>query len=159
MSDVVQLRRGSSATTPTAAAYIGPPGELVIDTDLWAIRLHDGVTAGGHILGSTAGIGVASHVIGSGSTNTLVSLVGAITTAFWNSSSGAPKTFNIPDPSLVVDGSVLRIVDQFGDSGTNPITLVPAANTINGAASFVFANDGGTLEITADAANANWVIT
>ena len=46
MINVQQLRGGSS----TASAYAGPIGELVVDTDLWALRIQDGVTPGGHLI-------------------------------------------------------------------------------------------------------------
>jgi hypothetical protein len=40
----VQWARG---TSPQIAAYTGPTGELVLDTDDWSLLAQDGVTAGG----------------------------------------------------------------------------------------------------------------
>jgi hypothetical protein len=52
MPTVVQFRRG---TTVQNDAFTGATGELSIDTDLEVIRVHDGVSAGGHALvGRTA---------------------------------------------------------------------------------------------------------
>ena len=39
------LRRGNTAVT---SQYVGPIGELVLDTDLHTVRVQDGVTPGGH---------------------------------------------------------------------------------------------------------------
>lgn len=42
-----QFLRGNTAQNN---AYTGQPGEITVDTELNQIRLHDGVTAGGHII-------------------------------------------------------------------------------------------------------------
>lgn len=41
----VRYLRGSKAANE---AYVGPAGELTIDMTDWRLRVHDGVTAGGH---------------------------------------------------------------------------------------------------------------
>ena len=46
-------KRGNTAVSTT---YTGLVGELTVDTDLTTVRVHDGVTAGGHILANTAQI-------------------------------------------------------------------------------------------------------
>lgn len=46
---VVQWRGGPTAQ---AEAFIGSPREITIDTTLWNLHVHDGVTAGGHIIGA-----------------------------------------------------------------------------------------------------------
>ena len=45
-SKQVLLKRGNTAVSST---YVGPLGEVTVDTDLDAIRVHDGVTPGGHL--------------------------------------------------------------------------------------------------------------
>ena len=48
----LQLRRG---TTAKNARFKGAAGEVVVDTDLNVLRLHDGTTVGGHLVGGTGG--------------------------------------------------------------------------------------------------------
>lgn len=45
MAKVLQHRRG---TTAEHANFTGAEGELTVDTDKHSVRVHDGVTAGGH---------------------------------------------------------------------------------------------------------------
>ena len=55
MSRQIQLRRGTTAENNT---FTGAQGELVVDTDLHQLVLHDGATAGGHrIIGPQGNIG------------------------------------------------------------------------------------------------------
>jgi len=46
----VLLKRGNTAVS---SAYTGPVGEVTVDTDLDTIRVHDGVTPGGHLASSS----------------------------------------------------------------------------------------------------------
>lgn len=56
MSNQLQLRRGTAAQTAT---FTGAPGEVTIVTDDNSLRVHDGVTPGGHaIAGGSGGDGV-----------------------------------------------------------------------------------------------------
>ena len=48
----VLLKRG---TTARSLAYTGPLGEPTMDTDLNSIRIHDGVTPGGHLISGGGG--------------------------------------------------------------------------------------------------------
>jgi hypothetical protein len=50
-SKQVLLKRGNTAVSST---YIGPLGEVTVDTDFATIRVHDGVTPGGHLSTSSA---------------------------------------------------------------------------------------------------------
>jgi len=50
----LQLRRGN---TSAISSYVGAPGELIINTDDWSLRLHDGSTAGGHVITGGGGSG------------------------------------------------------------------------------------------------------
>lgn len=50
MAKQLQLRRG---TTVQNDAFTGAIGELTMDTDKNQLRVHDGVTRGGHIFGDT----------------------------------------------------------------------------------------------------------
>ena len=48
MSRTIQHRRG---TTAEHENFIGAPGEITYDTDLKTLRVHDGETPGGHVIG------------------------------------------------------------------------------------------------------------
>lgn len=63
MSVQVQRRGGGSTTTPTAAAYVGPKREIIVDEDVWGLRVHDGTTPGGHLVG---GIGFTNDTVATG---------------------------------------------------------------------------------------------
>ena len=54
MSKIVQWKRGNTAATST---YTGPAGEIVVNTDTWSMYVHDGVTAGGHLVEANVGTG------------------------------------------------------------------------------------------------------
>lgn len=56
-----------------------------------------------------------------------------------------------------VAGAVHRIKDGRGDAATNNITVVPAAGTIDGAASFVLAANRGA--VTVEYTGTEWVVT
>jgi hypothetical protein len=49
MPTILQLRRGSTAEND---AYTGSVGEITVDTTLSTVRLHDGSTAGGSLVGN-----------------------------------------------------------------------------------------------------------
>jgi hypothetical protein len=67
----VLLKRGNTAASST---YTGPVGEVTVDTTLRAIRVHDGVTAGGWVMpSSTSLINLAANV------STLSNVVSTIT--------------------------------------------------------------------------------
>ncbi|MBS7703169.1 C1q-like domain-containing protein [Chelatococcus asaccharovorans] len=53
MSIAVQRRRGTAAEH---ASFVGFPGELTIVTDDWSLRIHDGLTPGGHSYGASSGL-------------------------------------------------------------------------------------------------------
>ena len=49
MADQLQLRGGKTAQSQS---FVGAEREITIDTELFAVRLHDGTTPGGHIIAS-----------------------------------------------------------------------------------------------------------
>mgnify|MGYP000081267811 CR=1 FL=1 len=71
-----QLRRG---TTAKNARFKGAAGEVTVDTDLNVLRVHDGTTVGGHLVGG-GGLVDGDYgdvlVSGSGATMTVQSLAG-----------------------------------------------------------------------------------
>jgi Major tropism determinant N-terminal domain/Collagen triple helix repeat (20 copies) len=54
MPTTVQFRRGN---TTYNNGIIGQPGELFVNTDDYTLRLHDGTTRGGHIVGAAGAAG------------------------------------------------------------------------------------------------------
>lgn len=59
MPTVIQFRRGTTAQND---AFLGANGEITIDTQLHTVRLHDGVTVGGHVItGFTGSAGAAGY--------------------------------------------------------------------------------------------------
>ena len=52
MTTQVQLRRGSDIAH---SAFVGAPAEMTVVTDDWSVRVHDGVTPGGHPIGGGVG--------------------------------------------------------------------------------------------------------
>ena len=67
MSTTVQFRRGTSVQNQ---AFRGAAGEITIDMDTYQLRVHDGVTYGGHVIsgGSTGGGGSVTSINVSGGT-------------------------------------------------------------------------------------------
>ena len=59
MTTSVQRRRGSTADH---LEFIGAPGELTVDTDIWSVRVHDGITAGGNLLLSAAALDTKADI-------------------------------------------------------------------------------------------------
>lgn len=60
MTRVLQIRRGTAAQHNN---FVGMPGEITMDTDNKNIRLHDGETLGGVVIGGGAGTGNAGFDI------------------------------------------------------------------------------------------------
>jgi hypothetical protein len=69
MSTSLQFRRG---TTVQNAAFRGAPGELSVDTELWQIRIHDGVNYGGHVIQGGGASGITSVAFSTGTTGLTV---------------------------------------------------------------------------------------
>jgi hypothetical protein len=51
MAKQVQLRRGNTTAT---SAFTGAEGELTVNTDNFTLRVHDGATPGGRLVGGSA---------------------------------------------------------------------------------------------------------
>ncbi|MDE6481581.1 MAG: hypothetical protein K2L25_02045 [Alphaproteobacteria bacterium] len=60
MSKKVQIRRGTAAQHET---FIGAEGEITMDTTNKTLRVHDGATPGGHLVGGSALSEIADYVI------------------------------------------------------------------------------------------------
>jgi hypothetical protein len=155
----VRLAGGSSTTTPSASTYAGPAKELIVDTDLWAIRVQDGTTPGGHLLSPGSSPPVLMIGVTTGTTHTLSTLTNTRTQVTWSSTTAGAKTENIPNPALW-DGYEIGVKVTVGDNSA--FSIVPAAGTIDGAATLDF-SDVPTLPRTnfmlrASAALNMWIV-
>ena len=54
MSTALQFRRGNTISNST---FVGAYGEITVDTDLWQIRIHDGINVGGHVISGAGSMG------------------------------------------------------------------------------------------------------
>jgi hypothetical protein len=117
----VQWARGG---TSQVAAYTGPAGELVLNTDDWSLQAQDGITAGGWLIRPRLNVRV---VTGTGAQSV------AITDDFvaWAPGTPAATTFTL--------SSGPRVGQQHGfkylaASGSFTMTIAaPAGQTIDGA--------------------------
>lgn len=60
MSRQVKIRRGTAAQHET---FIGAEGEITMDTTNNTLRVHDGTTPGGHLVGGSALTDIADYII------------------------------------------------------------------------------------------------
>ena len=119
MTTQVQLRRGDTDAT---AAFTGAEAELTVVTDDWSLRVHDGITPGGHPVGgsSTTAAGPLTTFIEYYYTgNPVVTLNGGVIrdTMF---ASRPVVGHNFLDTAVYVsDGNPGAITIDFGDGGTS----------------------------------------
>jgi len=95
MPTQVQFRRGTTGQNNT---FTGAEGELTIDTSTWNIRVHDGITAGGHALS-----GGSSSDLAGGSTGSIPYQIATSSTGFIE--------IGAADTVLVSDGTTASWVD------------------------------------------------
>jgi hypothetical protein len=72
MAYAVQFRRG---TTAEHASFTGASGEITVNTTTNQLVVHDGVTTGGHVIGSGGG-GASSSVVSLRQGGTLTTITG-----------------------------------------------------------------------------------
>lgn len=100
MPTVIQFRRGTTAQND---AFLGANGEITIDTQLHTVRLHDGVTVGGHVISGFTGSTGAAGYTGSAGVNGTVGYTGSAGT------SGANRLDQLQDvvESTPANGAIL----------------------------------------------------
>jgi hypothetical protein len=119
MSYAVQFRRG---TTAEHASFTGAAGEITVNTTTNQLIVHDGVTVGGHVVGSGGGAGGASTLtdlnISDGTDGQVLTTDGAGTFTFTTlSNSGGSGGGDI---SSIISPSAFAYVNTTSDgSGTN----------------------------------------
>jgi len=165
MPTQLQLRRG---TTAQNNAFTGAAGELSYDTEVDTLRVHDGTTAGGFAIASTAGTQTLTNkTLTSPQINTQVDMLARAELRFQDASGGqyvaleAPATisssfvFTLPSAdgsagqALVTDGSGALSFAAAGatissDTSTNTDFLLYFASTTSGALTAVKQDSGLT---------------
>jgi hypothetical protein len=132
----VQWGRGSTAQV---AAYTGPLGEIVVNTDDYTLHVQDGSTPGGHQVGSLAGNNYSFQQPASGATLTAPAFLGA----YLLDPAGTLATLTIVLPPAANDGQVFEMSTT---QAVTALTISPAAGQ-----SVI----GGSLSLAANA-GASW---
>jgi hypothetical protein len=118
----LQLRRGNSTAI---SSYTGAAGELVVNTTNWSLRLHDGSTVGGYVVGGGGGTLYSDSNVFSYLTNTSTTLTSLrVTTAAIAQINGTN-----PGSELVIQTGGLNNFN-FRSSGNLevPGSIIPTAN-------------------------------
>ncbi len=163
MIDLKRLRGSTiiSPTNPTSAAYVGPIGEILVDTDGFGhggplLRVEDGVTAGGWPIGGTPPAGGAFHMdpVTTGVLHTVV-LSSFQTCTYWTSATGGSKTTDLPGAVAGNLGYLWVIKTTLNNGDTHDI--VPLSGTIDGNATLTFSDFRTSLSMISDGAG-NWML-
>ena len=101
MPKQVQLRRG---TTAEHAGFTGAVAEITVDTNLYTIRVHDGVTAGGHRLAKYTDI---TGNVGGGNVTSVNGQTGVVVLTTANVDEGANLYFTDTRARTAVQNGVL----------------------------------------------------
>ena len=145
-------------TLAVATPYAHNPGWFATYTSDFTVWRQTEI--GSATPGATAAL---THRVTAGSSDTLSTLTALRTQITWESNSGVAKSQVIPDPTTV-DGYDIDIIDIFGDSSSNPITITPSGTgTITAAgvgpqSSIGLASPYGNLTLRAIAALNTWIV-
>jgi hypothetical protein len=128
----VQWARGATAAV---AAYTGPQGELVLNTDDWSLQAQDGSTAGGWVTRPRLNVRV-SAATGSQSVAITDDLI------VWGAAS--PATFTLPASPRVGE---VHIFKNQSSPASNLTVAGNTGQTIDGAASVVIGTTNAALKV------------
>ena len=142
----VQWGRG---TTAQVAAYTGPNGELVLNTDDWSLQAQDGVTAGGWVVRPRLNVRVATGT-GAQLVNPTDDVIG------WAPATPATANFTLPSTPRVGEIHGFKYLLAAGPLMTLTITA-PAGQTIDGQPAIELAEPYGYLEIVYIGGN-QWIV-
>jgi len=150
MPTILQFRRGTTTQNDT---YTGLPGEITIDTTLNTVRLHDGTTVGGNVIGQTGQTGYTGS-IGVGYTGSVgVGYTGSAGRDGDVYHTTSTSTLNLSTYSLN-DTITLTAVDLNLDySAQQTILIASSATPTNHVHAKVLTYDGGTGVLTATVTN------
>lgn len=141
----VQLARGSSSDV---AGYIGPLGEIVVNTDDFTLHVQDGSTAGGHQIGAPSGSNYSYQQPVTGATLTAP----AYLAAYVIDPAGTLAALTVVMPPTANDGQFFELSTT---QAITALTVSPAAGqTVNGGSLLLSAN--GCCGWRYRAANNTW---
>ena len=121
-------------TLPVAGAKLSGTGDLNLGATTGQVNL-------------LTGLKLASRTVGSGASDS--ALPGDVTVK-WQKAAGSASAQSIPACVAAVRGRILIVKDGQGDAAANPITVTPAAGTIDGAASVAVATARGAVTLHCD---------
>jgi hypothetical protein len=142
----VQWARGS---TTQIGSYVGPTGELVLNTDDWSLQAQDGVTAGGWVIRPRLNI---RSVTGTGAQ--AVNVTDDI--VVWAPASPAATTFTLPSAPRVGEVHGFKYLVASGSIVALTIAA-PAGQTIDGQASVNLSAPNAYLEVAYIGSN-QWIV-
>ena len=117
------MARGSTAQI---AAYTGPIGELVLNTDDWSLQAQDAITAGGWVIRPRFNVRLVTGT-GSQGINVTDDVIA------WNPTTPAATTFTLPSSPRAGERHIFKYLAA---SGSFTMTVAaPSGQTIDGAAS------------------------
>jgi hypothetical protein len=129
----VQWARGTSAQV---AAYTGPLGEIVVNTDDFTLHVQDGSTPGGHQVGGGAGANYSYQTPTSGATLTAP----AFLAAYVVDPAASLATLTVVTPPGANDGQLFEISTT---QTITSLTVAPASGqTVKGGSLMLTANGG-----------------
>jgi hypothetical protein len=139
MPTVLQFRRGNTSQND---AYTGLPGEITIDTTLNTVRLHDGSTVGGNVIGQTGYLGSIGYTgsrgdIGyTGSASDVIGYTGSIGVGYTGSFgdtgyTGSIGTFGNVRVVTISSGSSITVNADITDIAKQDNTETAGTLTIN----------------------------
>jgi len=141
----VQWARGS---TSQIGSYVGPTGELVLNTDDWSLQAQDGVTAGGWVIRPRLNIRSVT-----GASAQTVNLTDDL--VVWVPGTPAATTFTLPSSPRVGEVHGFKYLVA---SGSVALTIAaPSGQTIDGQTSISLATPYAYLQVAYIGSN-QWVI-
>lgn len=141
----VQWARGS---TSQVAAYTGPQGELVLNTDDWSLHSQDGVTAGGWVIRPRLAVRTVTGT-GAQSVNVTDDLIA------WMPGTPAATTFTLPSSPRTGEVHAFKYL---ATTGSYTLTVAaPSGQTIDGAASAALTTLYQALRVVYIGSN-QWII-
>ena len=141
----VQWARG---TTAQVAAYTGPSGELVLNTDDWSLQAQDGVTAGGWLLRPRLAVRIVTAT-GSQSVAATDDVIA------WQPTTPATTTFTLPSSPRLGEQHAFKYLAATG--GFTMTVAAAASQTIDGQASIAISVLYAALRVVYLGSN-SWVI-
>lgn len=142
----VQWARG---TTAQVAAYTGPIGELVLNTDDWSLQAQDGVTAGGWVVRPRLAVRIVTGT-GSQAVNIADDIVA------WAPTTPAAANFTLPSSPRPGEAHGFKYLAAVSPLPTLTVTA-PAGQTIDGQAAVNLAATYGYLEVVYIGSN-QWIV-